>query len=487
VAIAGADGRYQFAHLPPASYLIRATGTGYAPQQYGGGRSGPANAVLLAEGENRTGIDFSLAPSGVIAGVILDEDSKPFAGATVEALVPRVESGQSTLVAVATARTDDHGAFRLTGIAAGQYYVSALDPAFANVGDETGPLHYTPTFYPGVIFAEEATRVSVTPAGTAPSITFALKIVRPARVSGVMTAGDRRLLLSGSLVMAATHVDGPMTVAGQDVKILPDGSFVFRDVPPGRYQIRARGEVDPVSVALFSTYRVTVDGHDIPDVQLTLQPGAVLSGVLVAEGGRTPRPPGLRIRAPLVDGTGSADALTGDVQADGSYTIRGLSPGSHVITVEGLRAPWTLKRVTYQAQDVTDAGLDVDSRQRLDNVLVTITDTASDISGVVRTSGGQPVADAIVVIIPLSEQFWTPTGRRVGVLRTGPNGQYRLRGLPPGEYRAVASLDLEEREARSARLLRDLSAAGIPLHVAGVEAHVLDIPLMSWPGVRRSR
>jgi hypothetical protein len=486
VAISGPDGRYRFAHLPAAGYVVGAMRSGYAPQEYGARPSAPTELVRLGDNENRTGIDFALASAGVITGVILDEDGKPFAGAAVEALVSRTDAGLATLVAVSSARTDDRGAFRLAGLAAGQYYVSALDPAFARVGDETGPLHYTPTFYPGVIFAEEATRVSVTPAGGAPPITITLKIVRPARVSGLMAADDRRALVSGSLVMTPVHTEGIMTIATEDVRILPDGSFVVRGVPPGRYELHARGEVDTTSATLFATYRVIVDGLDIPDVQMTLIPGAVLSGVMVVEAGRTGQPSGVRVRAPLADGSRSGDALTGDVQADGSYRILGLRPGIHMITVDGLRAPWVVKRVTYQGQDITDSGVVAESRQRFENVLVTVTDRASDLSGVVRTPSGSAAAGAMVLIIPVSEEFWTRLGRRLGVVRTDTAGRYRLRGLPPGEYRAVASLDLDESEVHRAGLLRDLSAAGIPLTLAGIEARVVDVPLISLEDLRRT-
>jgi hypothetical protein len=97
----------------------------------------------------------------------------------------------------------------------------------------------------------------------------------------------------------------------------------------------------------------------------------------------------------------------------------------------------------------------------------------------VHTADGAAADDAIVLIIPRAEQFWTRRGRRFGVLRTGADGRYRLRGLPPGEYRVIAARDLDESEVHRADLLRSLSAAGVPLTITDVEAHVLDIPLSS--------
>ena len=108
--------------------------------------------------------------------------------------------------------------------------------------------------------------------------------------------------------------------------------------------------------------------------------------------------------------------------------------GAHILAVEGLPYPWVVKSVTYRGQDITDAGLDISGRQqRFDEVRVVITDVASEVSGIVRDAAGAAVPDATVLIVPLSETFWTRTGRRLGVLRTDAGGRYRVRGLPAGE------------------------------------------------------
>lgn len=484
VALSRPDGTYDFKHLPAGSYALSASRSGYASQTYGVRRPTP---VALADGQAVNGIDFALLPAGVIVGRLVDEDDKPFAGATIDALVPRTVGGQPTLAAVATTESDDRGAFRLTGLPAGQYYVSAFDPAFAEVGDETGPLRYTATYYPGVTSADTATRVAVRP-GVEPDgpISFALKIVRPARVSGRISAPDRRQLLSAAVIMARAEA---ATTAPEDATILPDGTFSFRNVPPGRYEIRARGDIVPGGTAHFATFRVLVEGRDITDVQMGLLPGATVSGLLAFEPVRTPKPAtiaGIRVRAPLADGRSFGDALTGEVQPDGSYAIRGLMAGSHLLTVEGLPYPWVLKSVTSRGQDITDAGLEADARQRFEHVRITITDAATEVSGLVRDGKRQAVADAMVLLIPLAQQFWHRTSRRFGLIRTDAAGRFTIRGLPEGEYRAVASLDVDERDAYRAAVLEPLSDAGTPLSLENFEPRVVDLTLTSEAGIRHA-
>ncbi len=137
--------------------------------------------------------------AGVIVGRILDKDNEPFARATVEALVSRTGSGPPRFVSLASARTDDRGEFRLTGLPTGEIYVRAVDPAFTRVGDEqTEPRQYSATYYPGVVAPGRATRIAVTSDPEPPPIVFKLQTVRLARVSGVIRTSDGRQLRYGS-------------------------------------------------------------------------------------------------------------------------------------------------------------------------------------------------------------------------------------------------------------------------------------------------
>ena len=155
----------------------------------------------------------------------------------------------------------------------------------------------------------------------------------------------------------------------------------------------------------------------------------------------------------------------------------------------GIAYPWVVKSVTYRGQDITDAGLDISGRQqRFEDVRVAITDVASEVSGVVRDAAGAAVPDATVLIVPLSEQFWTRTSRRLGVLRTDAGGRYRVRGLPAGEYRAVASLEMDESEAYRPGLLRNFREVGTALSLKNLEERALDLPLTSRrPRQRRGK
>ena len=62
------------------------------------------------------------------------------------------------------------------------------------------------------------------------------------------------------------------------------------------------------------------------------------------------------------------------------------------------------------------------------------------------------------------------------MLRTDAGGRYRVRGLPAGEYRAVASLEMDESEAYRPGLLRTSADRRRP-QLKNLEERVLDLPL----------
>jgi len=494
VAITGADGKYVISDLPAGAYTISVTRTGYAPQTYGQGRQLSGVPLTIASGQQVAGIDLALIPGRSITGRILDEDGTAFAGAVVEALVSRFQAGADTLVSVASAQTDDRGEFRLFGLPPGQYYVSASDPAFRSVMTAKGVLRYSPTYYPGVPFADQAKTIMLTGSEQPLRVEFALKLVPPARVSGQIAAEDGRQLLNGVIIMSPRGGEGVPMVAPDNPMLLPDGRFSFGHVVPGRYQIRARGQTDPSGNPLFAVFSIEILGADIEGISMTLRPGAQLEGRLAIDGRRgskAPLLPTLRVRAPFTDGTSFGDALTGTVQSDGTFVLRGLMNGGHQIVVDGLQPPWVVKSILYRGSDITDRQIDISAKEQFKDVRITITDASSIVTGVVKNARNVPVANVGVLVFPNVPLFWMRTNRRMRVAYTDAEGRFTLPGLPSGEYVAVASMSVDESDLGRRDRLRALQAIGVPFRLETDDAQTsvtLQVaaqpPAGTAPGVR---
>jgi len=465
--ITNSDGSFTFTDLPAGSYIVSATRTGFAEQAYGQARSITGTPIVVGTAQRIGNVDIALKPGGVIVGLILDEDGSPFAGAIVEALVTRFESGAKTLYSVATAQTDDRGEFRLFGLGPGEYYVSAQDPAFRAVSSPKGVVRYSPTYYPGTSLADQAKTVTVRATGTPPRVEFRIALVPPARVSGQLVAFDGKPLLSGAVVMSPIGGEGLRGVSPEDASIQPDGHFTFDNVVPGRYQIRARGQTGS-GASLFAVFPADVISADVRGIELTLRPGALVEGHVIVEKNRTSKPPvlsALRVRAPFTDGAFGGE-LIGIVQSDGSFAIRGVMGGTHQFVIDGLPHPWVLKSVMLHGADVTDLEMPVTASEQIHDLRLTVTDASSEVSGVVQNARNVPAANVAVIVFSKVPLFWLRTSRRMRLTYTDVDGRFSVPGLPAGEYFAVASDAVDETDLGHRERLQALQAYAVPFRLA---------------------
>src|SRR5262249_28775550 len=115
-------------------------------------RFGTGKSVNLTAGENVDGIDFNLIKGGVISGRLTDADGRPVIEQSI-GLLPVEENGNPSRAQVPRGynfqmyETDDRGIYRIYGLPAGHYKVSAGTEAGRVAGLFTSG-YYQRTFYP---------------------------------------------------------------------------------------------------------------------------------------------------------------------------------------------------------------------------------------------------------------------------------------------------------------------------------------------------
>jgi hypothetical protein len=98
--------------------------------------------------------------------------------------------------------------------------------------------------------------------------------------------------------------------------------------------------------------------------------------------------------------------------------------------------------VTWQGENIADKAFTL-GPAGLSDVVVTITNQISTITGLVRDGDSQPGTRATVAIFPTDKSLWRLPGmasRRVQTAAPGRDGRYTFRGLPAGEY-YIAAVD----------------------------------------------
>lgn len=308
-------------------------------------------------------------------------------------------------------------------------------------------------------------------------------------VSGRLAAGDGRPLLSGAVALAARDDDRLSVLPVRDVTIRPDDTFEFRDVPPGRYVILARGQTERGGTSLFGRFAIEVADRDVTNIDITLTPGVRVSGRVDLEGESQPdraATEALRVHAVAVDGVSFGDAYSDRVAHDGGFELRGVMPGDHVFRLEGLPDGWSLRSVHLMGRDVTDTPLMMDDGQGLRNLQIVATDSETVVSGQVAGEDDRARPGAAVVAFPADPDLWVPYSRRVGRARADLDGRYRIRGLPPGEYLIVATDEAEVVDPLDVATFERLRAPADRLTLAPRERRTLDLTVRR-PGIGERR
>jgi hypothetical protein len=110
-----------------------------------------------------------------------------------------------------------------------------------------------------------------------------------------------------------------------------------------------------------------------------------------------------------------------------------------------------------------------------------VTRTPTVTTGIVMDASGRPDDDATVVIFAGDSRKWAPGTRYVVSLHSDGNGRFEQRGLPTGQYLAVAVRDLEPGEETNPETLERLSRRGIPFTIADGQTRSLTLTTSPEP------
>jgi carboxypeptidase family protein len=468
------QGRYELSDLPAARYRLTISKAGYVTLEYGQARPFEAGKPLdVADGQVLDKIDFSLPRGSVIAGRITDEFGDPIADAQVQAMRYQYTNGQRQLVnAGRTAVSDDIGQFRIFGLMPGEYIVRAsvrpnaqMAMAFAVVEEPSG---YPPTYYPGTTDVAQAQSVTVALGQEMSSVTFSLVPARLARVSGTVLSSNGKPLTGAVVLVRPTNGPGGMFNIGGANQVGADGGFTLNNVPPGEYTLDVQQRPrDLQSVGggqlEFASLPLSVTGEDIANVTILTTPGISVSGHVVFQGQKPQASAtrGLQVTAAPVTGQQSIMGIAGRalgggrVADDGAFELQGVL-GSQMIRVGGVPGGWTLKSISVNGEDITDRPFEFKSGNNVTGVVVTLTDRLTDLSGSVRDGKGQAMKDYVLVIFPDDAKLWTGQSRYIRTARPNQDGNFSLKGLPPGRYLAAALESLENGTQNDPALLQQL-------------------------------
>jgi hypothetical protein len=470
--LSDAEGRFTLTRVPAGRHMLSVAKTGYATTVYFGGRQRP---IAVSQGAVFNAADIRLPKGAAIAGRVLDDLGAAF---PLMAVVAERREHLSLDATKTTVETDDTGAYRLFGLAAGRYVVATAGGRAMRTAAPIPaglPAAGSMKYYPNDT-TEERAQVIVLAAGDEVSgidFTRTLPVLPPqppprvsasgvirgrvVRADGVPLRRARVQLASADNLftpyVVPTDDDGRYEVRGlrAGFYVLSAAALGSQPVARGQRRPRERGELITLAAG------ATLDGVD-----LTLARASSISGRVVDEFGDPVANANVRVeqivstkgRSVLASVGGMASRPTDDY---GRYRIFGLQPGRYVVgAVVGEAVPgWPTAdlpgyaRTYYPATPVPaeSQALEVPAGDDLFNVdIALVRGRSGRISGTVYDAAGAPLDGAVML----------SASRRSGAIalaplrcRTTREGAFEFPNLAPGEY-----------VLQAAKSARDVSSEG---------------------------
>jgi hypothetical protein len=463
-AATDSDGRYRLEGLPAGTHHV----TPFAPTLVNLGADKQETQVTITGGATVERIDFSLTRGGVITGKITDNEGRPVIAALVS-LKPLDNNYPADFYSVSRDRmlfTDDRGVYRIFGLPAGRYLVSAGNSDNSPFGQIFAGQSKVRTYYPGVTDEPMARPVEVAAGAEAPGVDIKLGVApRGFVVSGRVVYAETRKPVGNSMVAYGTkalrdssgkddeedHDDEGLGGVSGFTATNARGEFRLESVAPGSYRVRtlSMAELSGATEYYADPVDFEVRSSNLDNLEIPVYRGASISGVVVLENSASVEAreqiAQLRIAAEVVDKQSSSRGST-IVAADGSFRIGGLRGGKARIGTELTSSQkLSLLRIERDGVDQHD-GLLVQPNEQITRVRLVMVEANCVIRGHITPQGGSLPAGSVTSAIARATSGLRSHSQWTG--QVDEKGDFVIENLPPGSYEVWALNYVASSEAR---------------------------------------
>jgi len=457
-------GGFCFAHLPSADYAVTAQKAGYEDA---------VHPVTLAVEENSPvkPLTIRMTRWASLSGTVVDTEGELLPGAEVTVWERTGARNGGAPDEVDSAHADGRGAFRISQLSPGAYYLSvtsgpsSFHPFVVPFVDSHGQMpreKEVETFYSASLTFAGATPVEVKAGQQLDNLVLTLRKARLRRVTG------RIVNPPPSSFLYYENETETGSDSGGSIPIASDGSFVRADLPPAKYSFRlkdgqkliARKDVD---LTLGDALGITLDTVETVDIPVTFR----------TEGkgpAFRPRPPGPSWGASMLVREGEDEAVGLEAAGDGTYRFPGVERGTYRLHIELAGQKLYLKGVTYGGETLTGDKLDLRSA-RAGGLEITFSSNVAEVDG--RVTAPDDVSDGLTVIL-VDEAV-----RIAGEAGTDQKGRFRMAGVAPGKYRLFAIEGFDDDDWGNPELAKVLAAKSLELELKESDRKQVSVTVIS--------
>ncbi|HVQ38180.1 MAG TPA: carboxypeptidase-like regulatory domain-containing protein, partial [Pyrinomonadaceae bacterium] len=461
VATTDTEGNFQVSGLDQGSYTVVAQVSAFVTP--------PRDPDNTQPSFHRVGdtVKLQLVKGGVITGSVTSSADEGIVGVKVRAYMIRDSAGRATRYGINPREktTDDRGIYRIYGLPAGTYVVSAGGGGSFS-GFNINPYDLdAPTYSPSST-RDTATEVSVSPGAEASNIDIHYRGEPGHAVSGMAVspvgAGPSTFTIYLSPISNGVSQWSHSTFQ-------PPGNqgFSFYGVADGDYDVVAQTYFPGGEFALSTPRRLKVNGADITGLELTATPLASISGRVALEESKAPECQGKRrplFAETLITPWHNEKAAAKDQpqlpwslgtptfpDKQGEFVMRNLASGQYRFNTRPLVKYWYLQSISWRSAATPPRGtpaikpvdaarnwISLKSGERASGLTITLAAGAASLKGKIKLAEGEKLPPRLFVSLVPAEPEKAEDVLRYFVALVDADGGFALNNLPPGRYFTIA-------------------------------------------------
>jgi len=368
-----------------------------------------------------------------------------------------------------------------------------------------------PVYFPGTLDVTAATPIDLRAGGNVGGVNLTVVDAKPVLIRGQVLNGGRPASGAQVSMYQRNNTSGTMTIRSAPVNN-DTGAFEFRNVAPGGYELVATlngfgpaamimntplgnaaglnagtvvvgrgGSRVPGAPVMGARAQVDVNSTDVEGVSLLLENGFNVSGRVAVEGqsaNSTANLTNVRVQLQSDPAIPPLSIPAVNPQADGSFSVEGVTPGTYTLSVAGLPPNTYLKSARLVGADVLNGGLRIDSSPggSLDIVLGSSPGT---VDATVVDDRQMPVPAVTVAIVPAS----AAQEKRFSIYRSATTdafGKIHLDGVVPGDYKIYAWESVENGAWTDPNFMRAYTNNGVAIRVTEGGRAAADIRVIPY-------